>query len=101
MSPFKVHSDLPIPGKGISDSVRKLVEAMLDLEVRHCLEVDVQDLNWANREPGFSPKREDVVRRITTAKRRININHFKERRYVTRPISDTSVGVWRLEDRDV
>ena len=97
---FKVHDDLPIPGRGVSDSVQELVNAILKLKVGQCLEVDVQDLNWSERGPGYHPKREDVNRRFTLARRIISQSHDSKRRFAGRPIKDTSMGLWRLEDKE-
>lgn len=97
--PFKVHDDMPMPGRRPDKSLTELIAAVKDLEVGQCLEVDIKDMNWSNREPGFRPERKHVLSRLGAATTRIR-KAYPNRKYASRPITDTSLGVWRLEDRD-
>lgn len=96
---FKVHDNMPIPGKVINKSLQALYIAIKSLNVSQCLEVDTKDMNWSDRESGFRPERKHVLSRITSTLARIR-RVFPDRRYTTRPMADTSLGVWRLEDKD-
>ena len=95
--PFKVHDGLPIPGRIINRALSELVLAISDLKVGSCLEVTVQDLNWSDNGPGFRPKRENVARKLISARENMK-RHHKERRFTIRPITQDSVGIWRVED---
>ena len=96
--PFKVHDDLAIPGRIVNRSLSELVSAISDLEVGSCLEVNVQDLNWADYGPGFRPKRENVARKLVSARQTIK-RHHKNRMFTIRPITQESVGIWRIADK--
>ena len=97
--PFKIHDDMPIPGKAVEGVLLELYEAVKDLKVGQCLEVDTQDMNWSNREPGFKPERKHIVSRLNAVLHRIRETH-KNIRFASRPMTDTSMGLWRLEDKD-
>lgn len=97
---FTVHNNIPIPGKVINKSLQALNTAIKSLHIKQCLEVDTKDMNWSDREPGFKPERKHVLSRITSCLARIR-KDFPTRLYTTRPMTDTSLGIWRLEDKDV
>ena len=97
--PFKVHNDLPVPGRIVNRAIEELTVAIKNLNLGQCLEVDIKDMNWSDREPGFKPERRHILSRITGAIAYIR-KSYRNINYTTRPMASTSLGVWRLKDKD-
>ena len=93
--PFKIHDDLPIPGRPLPGVNNELITACSALAIGKCLEVKISDLNYANLGLDTRPTRVHLVRRIQSAMQMLR-TQYKDRVYIYRTLSDTSVGIWRL-----
>lgn len=92
---MKVHKDLPILGRQLTKLNAPLYKELDILQTGNCLEVEIDDLNYANKGITGRPTRVDLAKEVGKALSYFNRIHKDKKHFLYRTMSENSVGIWR------